>query len=82
MSFTEDVGKIINAGGSGVVRRASSTRRFMRCLVTERRATFLDTTTAYPFAPLGRMMVKCADEIRRPVGEARERAARESRSRR
>ena len=65
--------------GEGRARSAASTRRFMRCLVTERRATFLDTTTAYPFASLGRVAVKCADEIRRPVERAGEKTARGSR---
>jgi len=48
------------------VRRASSTRRFIRCRVTERRATFLGTTTAYPLALFENTAEKCMEEKRRP----------------
>jgi hypothetical protein len=54
----------------------------MRCLVTESRATFFDTTTAYPFPSSGRITEKCADEKRRPLLSAEGNNARGSLSRR
>ena len=76
--------------GRGSVLSACSMRRLMRCLVTERRATFLDTTTAYPRVLLGstwsctveRTAVKCAEEKRRPCFNMAGNAARGRRSRR
>jgi len=48
--------------GAGSCRRASSTRRFILCLVTERRATFLDTTTACPVVFPERIALKFAED--------------------
>src|SRR3989344_9612218 len=67
-------GKSMRFVGRGSVLSAWSMRRFMRCLVTERRATFFDTTTVYPYVPFGRTWsfivertaVKCSEENRRP----------------
>ena len=61
-------------GGRGIVRSAASTRRFIRCLVTERRAIFFGMTTAYPFPALGRTTEKCVEERRRPLRAAGNRA--------
>lgn len=68
-------------GGRGVgsVRSASRTRRFMRFRVTERRAVFLETMTAYPAVPLGRTMARCGEETRRPRGSMDGNVAREIR---
>lgn len=65
--------------GGGSRLRVSSTRRFMRCLVVERRATFLDTMTAYPLIFFGRIAVKFGDETRRPLLRADGNATRGSR---
>lgn len=54
----------------------------MRCLVTERRAVFLDTITAYPFESFGRTTVKFVDETRRPLFRADGKSARDRRFRR
>lgn len=53
-------------GGSGSFPRASSTFRFILCLVTESLAVFFDTTTAYPSAFFEITAEKFADEMRRP----------------
>ncbi len=83
MLLTDDFGKIISAGGRGEsVRRAISTLRFIRCLVTDSRAAFFDTITAYPFDSLGKMTLKFGEETLRPPERAVGNAARESRSRR
>lgn len=81
-------GNSIRVCGRGRVLRAWSTRRFIRCLVTESWATFFDTTTAYPCFPLDtilsfaaeRTAVKCAEENRRPLESVVGNIARESRS--
>lgn len=70
ISATDDFGKTMSDCGRWSVLRAARTRRFIRCLVTESRATFLDTTTAYPSAFFGRITLKCADETRRPFSRA------------
>lgn len=66
MPATDDLGKTISDGGSRRVLRASRTRRFILCLVTESLAAFLDTTTAYPVVSFGRVALKFGDEIRLP----------------
>ncbi len=82
MLLTEDFGKTMSDAGRGRVRSAASTRRLIRCLVTERRAVFFDTMTAYPFDSFGKMMLRFEDENLRPVESAVGKTARESRSRR
>jgi hypothetical protein len=74
----------MSAGGNcnGIVRRAPSTRRFMRWRVLERRAAFFDTTTAYPIAFSGTTATKFGDESRRPAASAVGNVARGIRSRR
>lgn len=67
-------------GGSGSVRSAASTRRLIRCRVTERRATFLDTTTAYPRVAPEETTEKFVDASRRPDVSAAVKVERESRS--
>lgn len=62
--------------------KAPSTRRFMRCLVTERRAVFFDTTTAYPVVFFGIIALKFGDEMRLPAFKADENSVRGSRFRR
>jgi len=64
------------------VRSASITRRFMRCLVTERRAVFLDTTTAYPSVFLETTALKFAEDTLLPLFSADGKSERESRFRR
>ncbi len=52
----------------------------MRCRVTESRATFFDTTTAYPFPSLEASAVKFADENLFPPESSAGNASRASRS--
>jgi len=77
--ITDGLGKSKSAAGRGSVRKDSVTRRFIRCLVTERRAVFLDTITACPLASFGRTAVKCADDNLRPSLSAEGNITRESR---
>lgn len=72
----------MRAGGSGKVRSAARTRRLIWWRVTERRATFFDTTTAYPRTPAGITTEKWGEESRRPALRAEENIARGRRSRR
>ena len=74
----------MSAGGSenGIVRRAPSTRRFMRWRVLERRDVFFGTITAYPLVFSGTMAEKFGDESRRPAASAAGNVARGIRSRR
>lgn len=76
------MGYTTREGGSGSARRALRTRRFTLCRVTERRATFFDTMTAYPWAFLGNTALKLGDERRRPVERAVGNSPRGSRCRR
>ena len=62
------------------MRSASSTRRFIRCRVIESRATFFDTTTAYPLPSFEARAVKFADENLLPPESSMGNAARASRS--
>ncbi len=80
MELTGDFGKRMRDRGRGRVRRASSTRRFMRCRVTESRATFFDTTTAYPRPSFEARAVKFADENLLPSESSVGNASRASRS--
>lgn len=83
MWLTDDFGKIIRDGGrEGSARRAASVRRLILCLVTESRATFFGTITAYPCVSFGRTTLKCKDETRRPEESAAGNIVRGSRSRR
>lgn len=70
ISFIVDLGKTIRDFGRGRVFNAATMRRFIRCLVTERRATFLGTITEKPSPFLGIMPVKYFEESLRPVGIA------------
>jgi hypothetical protein len=81
MLLTVIFGKIMRDGGRERARSAASTRRFIKCLVTESRATFFDTTTAYPFDSFGEMALKLGEENRRPIEDVPENVARGSRSR-
>ena len=60
----------MRAGGRFNIRRADSILRFMLCLVTESRAIFLGTTTAYPSPSFGITAAKWVDEILRLVAIA------------
>lgn len=78
MSRAEVRGKIMTAGGRDMVRSAPSIRRFMRCRATERRATFFDTTTAYPFVVSGKTAVRWGEEYRLPNSDTGGKITRES----
>src|SRR3989344_3955014 len=73
---------MIRAGGRERVRSAESTLRLMRWRVTESRATFLGTTTAYPRASVETTAEKLGEESRRPFLIAAGNINRGSRSRR
>ncbi len=64
--------------GDGSLRRASSTRRFIRCLVTESLATFLDTITAYPTVFFVIIALKFAEDTLRPLFITNGKSVRES----
>lgn len=68
--------------GWGSARSAASIWRFILCRVTDRRAVFLETTTAYPRTPWGMRTEICREERRRPFLRAAGNSARGSRSRR
>ena len=61
---------------------ASRTRRFIRCLVTESLAVFLDTMTAYPAVFLEIVALKFAEDTLLPLFRADGKSERESRFRR
>lgn len=82
MSATLDFGKTMSDCGRWKVLRASLTRLFILCLVTESLAVFLDTTTAYPLASFGTVIEKFGDEIRLPFLTADWNSARGNRFRR
>ena len=62
-----------------MVRSAASTRRLIWCRVTESRATFLGTMTAYPLVSFDKIAEKWGEETRLPAERTLGNTVRESR---